>query len=471
MEEGLYVRRNILRVFALCIVLLSFILYLPSQVLHPMKFAYAQEKLPLDAKGAILMEMHNGKVLYEKNPDERLYPASTTKILTALVALENGNLDDTITVGKEVLMIPWDSSKALLKEGERLTLRELLMGLMLPSGNDAAMTIAVYIGRKVTGDMSLDEAKAADKFSQLMNDRAKKAGANNSNFINPHGYHDKDHYTTARDLALITREAMKYEFFREVVKTYKYNAEDKPVFNNGQVQETVDHIWRNTNELINESGKNYYEYATGVKTGYTTPAGQCVVSSASKDGMDLIAVVLGTSSQNRWEDSKKLLEYGFENYGYYKGIEKNQTVYTLYVDNHSLSSPENLVAVSDEDFAEALNKEDVPKIQKSITWDENLISPQDGQNGNVKLLSSVEANQIIGKVTFTLDGKVIKEINLKALESVEKQSFIGAAIKSVGASNIASFFFGMICGAMGILMLLRRAMVRRRGIRRREIGM
>lgn len=452
------------RSLALYAVLFSFIFFSSSSILYHVKAASPQNAISLDAKGAILIDMQSGKVMYQKNDSEKLYPASTTKILTALVALENGNLDDTVTVGKEVLMIPWDSSKAFLKEGEQITLRQLMMGLLLPSGNDAAMTIAVYIGRKVLNDMSLDETKALDKFVELMNERAKKVGATDSNFVNPHGYHDKNHYTTPHDLALIARETMKNEFFREVVKTLKYNAEETYVFNNGQVQESINHTWQNSNALINESSKDYYEYATGIKTGYTTPAGECVVSSASKDGLDLIAVVMDSSIQGRWEDSKKLLQYGFDDYGYYKGAVKNQAVSMLKVDNPSSDSPQNLVAVSDEDFTDTFSKEDALRIKKSIVWDEHLISPLDGEEDKAKLLSSIKADQVIGKEVFTLDETVLKEIDLKAMEDVKKQGIMSAAILTVDAGNILSFFTGVIFGAAGILILLRRAAIKRRRI-------
>lgn len=455
-------RRNFARFSALYIVLFSLIFFLWPNALYPARAADIQNQVSLDAKGAILIEQQSGRILYEKNSEDRLYPASTTKILTALVALERGNLDDTVTVGKEVLMVPWDSSKAYLKEGEQITLRELLMGLMLPSGNDAAAAIGVYIGRKALGDMSLDEVKAMDKFLELMNERARKIGANDSNFVNPHGYHDKNHYTTAHDLALIAKEAMEIEFFREIVKTYKYNTQEKYVFNSGQVQESITHAWRNSNELINESSKDYYVHATGIKTGYTSPAGQCVVSSASKDGLELIAVVLGSTSQSRWDDSKKLLEYGFDNYGYYKGAEKEQVASTLKVDNPSPKSPGNLTAVLDEGFADTFNREDALRIEQRIVWDENLIFPLDEEEASIKLLSSIETGQVIGKAVFTLDGKVLKEVNLKAMEGVKKQSIMSAVTETISAANIGWFFAGVICGAVGILILLRKAAIRRR---------
>ncbi|KPU45585.1 D-alanyl-D-alanine carboxypeptidase DacB precursor [Oxobacter pfennigii] len=458
-------RRRFVKLFTLHIILILTEFFLSPYTLSAVRASDTITKPSIDAQGAILIEAHSGKVLYQKNEDEKLYPASTTKILTALIALEMGDLEDIITVGKEVMMVPWDSSKAYLKEGEEISLRELLLGLMLPSGNDAAAVIAVYIGRLRANDMSLDETASMDKFSELMNKRAKELGANNSNFVNPHGYHDKNHYTTAHDLALITMEAMKIDFFREAVNTFKYNTEATPVFSNGQIVETIDHSWRNSNELINETGKDFYEYATGVKTGYTTPAGFCVVSSASKDGMDLIAVTLNSTSQARWEDSQKLLEYGFYNFGYYEGAVKDKPIYTLNVENSSPNSPEDLIALPDEDFAETYVMEEYLKMQKEFLWDETLISIVDKENDIVSLKSSIKADQIIGKAVFTLNGAVVKEVNLKAMEEVKKKNIINSVSQKIDTGNIVWFLSGTIFGAFGILVLLRNAAVKRRRLR------
>lgn len=460
-------RRSFVKLSVLCTVILLFVSFFPPKALYSVKASGTHAEISLDAKGAILIEPLTGRVLYEKNCRERLYPASTTKILTALIALEKGNLEDILTLGKEVNMVPWDSSKAHLKEGEQITLRELIMGLMLPSGNDAAAAIGVYIGRIASNDNSLEEAKALDKFVEIMNERAKKAGATGSNFMNPHGYHDDNHYTTAHDLALIAREAMKNEFFREVVKTLRYDAEDMYVFNNGQVKGSIDHAWRNTNALINQSNKNYYEYATGIKTGFTTPAGYCLVSSASKDGLELISVVLCSSNKRRWEDPKALFEYGFDNYSCYKAAVKDQPLSTLKVANSSPGSPEYLTGVPEEDFAYVYNKSDVLKIERSIIWDKNLIGPIDGEYNRVNLMSSIETGQVIGKMVFILNGTVLKVIDLKALESIEKQNTLHASTGALAAGNINRSSLpgaGVIYGAAGTIILLTRAASRKRRV-------
>ena len=169
--------------------------------------------IELDAQGAVLMALKTGRYSFLKIVIKRLYPASTTKILTGLLALEYGDLDEIVTVGNEANLCAYDSSKAGIDLHEEISLRNLLYGLMLPSGNDAAYVIPVHIGRKVKGDSSLSIDEALKIFIALMNKRSRELGAIHSNFENPDGYHHDNHYTTAHDLALITREAMKYDIF------------------------------------------------------------------------------------------------------------------------------------------------------------------------------------------------------------------------------------------------------------------
>lgn len=468
---GIKVKYKSLRLAAVHAIVFSLIFVLSQGFFHRVKAASLQDDITLDAKGAILIDMQSGNVLYQKNGDDRLYPASTTKVLTALLAVENGNLDDTIIVGEEVHMVPWDSSKALLRVGEQIKLKDLLMGLILPSGNDAAMTVAVYVGRRVSNDMYLEETKAVEKFIELMNDRAKKLGATGSNYANPHGYHNDNHYTTPHDLALISREAMKNEFFREVVSTSKYSVEDEFALSSGQGPENISHIWINTNRLIDKSSGYYYEYVTGIKTGFTTPAGQCIVSSASKDGLDLIAVVLNSTNQAKWEDPIKLLNLGFDNYICYKEALKNQVITTMEVSNPYLGLPSNLVVVSDEDFVCTLNKKDTPRIQKSIVWDKNLISQLAEHEGKIKLLSSISTNQVVGKMVFTLDRNVLDEINLKASKGVKKWDIMAKGTSGLNASgtgnneaSAAAVILVIIFSAASIMMLLRRAFAKKKQV-------
>ncbi|MCL4425226.1 MAG: D-alanyl-D-alanine carboxypeptidase [Firmicutes bacterium] len=245
------------------------------------------------------MDVDTGQVLYTKNPDTRLYPASTTKILTALLAIEMGHLDDVVTVSRRAAQI--DGSRIYLEEGEKETLRDLLYALMLRSANDAAIAIAEHL------------AGSVDSFAQLMNQRAGELGTANSHFTNPHGLHDENHYTTARDLGLIAAQALRNPTFAQIVSTQSYVI-PWPVKNS-------------TRELFNENRLlRSYEGATGVKTGYTPEAQQCLVASARRDGHQLVAVILGSDRLNLWRDPVRLLDYGFSAFTWQTLTEGGATV-------------------------------------------------------------------------------------------------------------------------------------------------
>lgn len=249
------------------------------------------------AESAILMEANTGTILYEKNATEAMYPASTTKTLTALLTVENCKLSDTVTISHNALFdVPSDSSlMGGLTEGEQLSVEVCLYGLMLSSGNEISYALGEHVAG---GDLS--------KFVDLMNQRATELGCVNSHFSNPHGYQDSEHYTCSYDLALISKEALKHSEYRKIASTERYNF---PLANDGSVRDPWNH-----HLMLKHSSEYYYEYCTGGKTGYTSSSGSTLVTYAEKDGISLICVVLNENKPNHWTDTKTLLEYGFENF-------------------------------------------------------------------------------------------------------------------------------------------------------------
>ena len=240
------------------------------------------QDLPLAAQSAALVDSYSGEFLYTKNPDAKEYPASSTKILTALIVIEAGNLDQLVTVALEDTKV--EPSSLNLKPGEQFTRRQLLFGMLLKSANDVAMCLA------------RDNAGSVPAFAEKMNLRAAELGATSSHFANPHGLHDPNHYTTAHDLVLIARAAMQQPLFRQIVSTIYYTWK----IPNGQVEEL-----RNHNRLL-----RHFAGCNGLKTGYTRPAQQVLVSSALRGGHEVISVVLHTDKPGIWVDSKTLLTYG-----------------------------------------------------------------------------------------------------------------------------------------------------------------
>jgi len=257
----------------------------------------------LEGDAVLVMDRNTGEVIYSEQVKKKMYPASTTKILTALILLEKSRPDAPVTVGNEVYLLAADESSAGLVPGETLTVKELVAAMLLPSGNDAARTAADYVARLVTGkELGPEETNAL--FAELMNKRANEMGAKRSHFVNPHGMHDPKHYTTAYDMALIAREAMDNAEFRAIVSETRYVA--------GSDERHV-RQFDNRNKLLNPGENWYFQGANGIKTGYTEKAGYCLVGSAVQDGKELITVVLHSSEQGVWADTVKLLEYGFRN--------------------------------------------------------------------------------------------------------------------------------------------------------------
>lgn len=255
----------------------------------PLSLSAAEPSLPVtpyvNSAAALLMEWHTGTLIYEHNAFKRMHPASITKMMTALLTLEQGCLEDSVEISWEAASQP--GSSMYLKEGDVFTVQDLLYGLMLNSGNDAAWALAEYIGG------------TAEEFFDMMNQRAREMGAVNTRFSNPHGITDPNHYTTAFDLALIAKTCLKHPYFRHLVAT-----KEKDVI---EAEKGVVTSLENTNRLL-----WLYLGADGVKTGTTESAGQCLVASATRDGMRLLAVVL--DSGDRWSDAARLLEYGFGSY-------------------------------------------------------------------------------------------------------------------------------------------------------------
>lgn len=366
------------------------------------------QDVSIGSPSGILIEKETGKVLYEKNADQKMYPASTTKILTAILTIENiSDLQEIATVSyNNIFSVPSGYSIDTLKVGEELSVDELLYALLIKSSNEAAFTLAEH----VSGNL--------ESFTALMNSKAKDLGCTNSNFVNPNGIHNENHYSTARDMALIAKYAMNNETFREYVKvvshtlpiTNKYDKEDRTLLT--------------TNDLINPKNKNYYEYAIGIKTGYTTPAKNCLVAGAQKDGVELISVLFGAERRNesgysvRDTDAKELFEYGFNNYTNKNISTNNSTVITETEIKGATKDTKNLKLMTDNDINIVVKNEDIDKmIKENINVDENLKAP-------------IEKGTIVGKVSYEYDG-IKYEANLIASENVEKKHILIQIIRII----------------------------------------
>ncbi|MFZ5987641.1 MAG: D-alanyl-D-alanine carboxypeptidase family protein, partial [Bacillota bacterium] len=301
-----------------------------TEIFTPEVLDYNNLKPPrIEAVAALVMDAESGRVLFEKNAYSRRAIASTTKIMTAIVAIEKGNLNDKVKVSKRAASIRGSTIK--LKAGEELTLRELLYGLMIRSGNDAAIAVAEHIGGSV------------ENFVAMMNDKARVLGLKDTSFKTPHGLDVNGHYSTAYELALITRYALRNPIFSRIVGTRSTSITNRDLFS--------------TNEMLGS-----YPGADGVKTGYTGKAGRCLVTSATRNNMRIISVVLNCSSRaKRAQSSKSILDYAFNNYKSYKLLESNQLIGKIGVRK---GKKDYVPVIAVEDIKLPLTQDEMDSIQK-----------------------------------------------------------------------------------------------------------
>ena len=260
------------------------------------------------SESAILMEKNTGKVLYAKDVYSRKYPASTTKILTAIIAIENCELDQKMTASPEAVKLPSNSyTKANIQAGETFTLDELLGVLMLQSANEAANVIAENV------------AGSIENFTDMMNKKAKEIGCIDSHFVNANGIHDENHYSTSYDMAAIAAYCMRNESFRKYANMMECKLPDTEFWGEEQIAENGERHFYNTNKLLIPGDKYYYPYCIGIKTGFTTPAKNCLIAASEKDGFELISVILHAEQTEdklsaRYMDTINLFNYGFNNF-------------------------------------------------------------------------------------------------------------------------------------------------------------
>lgn len=357
-------------------------------------FSYGEDlNLDISGEGAILIDTDTGEILYEKNSHSQFYPASTTKIMTAILAIENGNMDDIVTIDQEAVSLT-DGSHIALEPEEQLSLEHLVNALLIESANDAAYAIAKHISGSI------------GEFIKLMNEKAKSIGALNTTFVNPNGLPNEEHMTTAYDLAMIARYAMENEKFRSIVQNYTYTI---PITNKKSEQRYLKSANRllYSTEKIDVNGKLTpikYEGVNGVKSGYTVAAQQCLVTSFEKDDHKLIAVVLKSNGKNIYSDTHKLLNYGRENFENIKIGFANKFIDNFNVNNGVVPS----VAGITKTYASFIvRKDQKDKIEEKIIVDGALEAP-------------ISKDQVIGKVEYLLNGKVVGETDIISTTAVDK---------------------------------------------------
>lgn len=392
------------------------------------KYSYADTQNNLDTNNAnitynditlysnssILIDSTTGQILYEHNAYEKTYPASTTKLMTAILTLENCNLSDSVTINKDALNgIPKSYTTAALKAGESLTVEQLLHVLLIPSANDAANVLAYHI------------AGSIDNFAIMMNSKAKEIGCQNTHFVNPSGIHDDEHYSTAYDMALIGKYANTFEKIREIATQTSYSLPNLP--------DGKERVFKTTNTLITPKNKYYYEYATGLKTGYTDKAKSCIVAKAKKDDIELICVVLGGDKtedlkSERELDCHTLFEYGFNNFKHSTICGKNTSLDKSNLTNVP-SNLQNANIVFSEDLSILVNTNNTQNIIPNIVWKNDLQLP-------------IYKNTVVGNITYNVDGKSYTVDLLSGTDILPNNS------------NTISYFFYILLAILLIIIII-----------------
>lgn len=367
------------------ILLWLFLIFIPiGQVFS----ANSAEQPSISAASAILLDNKTGKVLYNKNENKKMYPASTTKILTAIIVIENCNLDTIATASYDAIMsIPDGYSTANIQIGEQLTIEQLLELLLVHSANDAANVLAEFVGG------------STDSFVSIMNTKINELGLTNSHFTNVYGLHDDNHYTTAHDLAFIMKYCLNNNTFRKIAgqascaipATNKYGTRS----------------YNSTNELLVPNSTYYYKYLTTGKTGFTSQAKECLVSSAYKNNLELIGVVLG--STNRFADTRNIYEYAYSNYSI-KTIATEKDIATNIKISNATAETENLNLLISETVSVLINNsQNISEIQPEIILNDNIKAP-------------IEEGSTLGKIKYNVNG-VTYSTNIIAEHNVEQSKY------------------------------------------------
>lgn len=390
-------KKNILLIFYITLFLLNFTCIVWSKPNVVMQYNNVKNNLEINADAAILMDATTGEILYEKNSNKKEYPASITKIMTALLAFESNETNEVITFShKAIFDIEPGSSHIALQEGEQITMEQAIYALLLRSANEAALGIAEHIDNSV------------EKFAEHMTVRAKELGCKNTNFVNPNGLHNENHYTTAYDMALIAKEALKFQEFRKVIKTTYYEI---PPTNK---QKETRYLY-GQHQMIKPPSIYVYEGCEGGKTGFTDEAQNTLVTYAKRDDTELIAVVFQCKGAQHYEDTIKLFDYGFSQYKTVKlsSINEISQVIPVVKENNKTVKISSILAKPTEDIYKTVPIDfDINKIKKIVDCPESLVTP-------------INKNDVVATITFYYENIPIKTVELLADHSI------------IGGENIA----------------------------------
>lgn len=414
-------------VLSVCLILIMILLF--SSVSAS---AYAPSTFTVNAEYCMLTNTDTGEILFSKNADERIYPASITKLMTALVVCENvENYNDTVTIDGDLLdtLLGTDSSLSYIVEGETLTIDQLLHYLLITSGNDTALVLAKHIGGTI------------DRFIEMMNETAARLGMKSSHFENPHGLPDNNHYTTVNDIHKLAKAAFAVDEIKEICSYSRYNMPETNM-NGSKVIAT-------TNYLIDKSTMYFYKYCTGGKTGYTDSAGRCIVSTAEKDGIHYLCIVMKADPEYKNEngeyrrieflDTARLYEWAFNNFSYKTVINKNEYIGDVAV---GLSWEEKSIQLVANNSLTVLLPNEADK--SSIEVDLKFLN-------NKTVDANIKQGQIIAVANVYYANQPIGQINLAASKDVKRS--LMQYIWMLFTKSFSTIWFKLIFAVIGITLI------------------
>ena len=404
-------------------------------IILPTFSAFAEEVTPetetnqttpaVIAETAILMDAASGEVLFEKNADQKMYPASITKLMTILLALDHGKLTDEITFSHDAIYsIEPGSAHIAIQEGETLTLEQVLRAIILRSANEASNGVAEYVDGSI------------EAFAKHMTARAKELGCKNTNFLNANGLHNENHYTTAHDMALIAKELLKHEEYRSMMSETYY--EIQPTNKQTEVR-----YLHGQHQMLNENSLYYYKDAIGGKTGFTSEALNTLVTYAERDGMELIAVVMKCNGAEHYTDTASLFDYGFTHYESVKilsAADHTATVKVMETYNEKAVERGTITVAPAEDVYHTLPKgTDISDITVEKDLPESIEAP-------------VKAGQTVGTLNISLHGEVLKTVDLVSQDTID--GLTDAEKEELDASSMTGILKKVGIGAAIVILVL-----------------
>lgn len=404
--------------------------------------ASSKDTPELEATTAILIDAKTGEILFSKNKDVQMAPASMTKIMTALLAIENLDMDTVVTIDDET---PYTEGNIIyMHPGEKFTVEQLLKAMLVSSANDCAVALAKTMSGTVKD------------FANLMNGKAKELGAKNTNFLNPNGLDDKRHVSTAYDFAMIAKEAMKNETFREIVSMTSYTV-PKTNKNKKRPLYTTNRLLSDKyNDIVvnGEYRKPYYKDAIGIKTGFTPVALGSLCAAAERNGTELISVVMHSSDFGRFADTIALFEYGFANYSTYTVHDKSEVVGSVKVKG---GKPDEVKGIASWDACVTLQKgESKDLVTEKIVWDNNLVAP-------------IAKGTTVGAITLYKDGEPVAVTDIVAADKVEEGMFSFLYNGHVAyPGKLALLIAAIVLVLLAIAIVIIRIMNRRKRMKQRQ---